>query len=338
MKQIQEGKAMVFVDTPKIITKKLPVFYNTVMKLNRDLSILLLDAFPKDKFNIGLPLAGSGIRGIRFLKELPKKKINSIAFNDYKNDFLGVMKKNLTANKLSKDKRIFLYNQDANEFFIQSKGFDYIDIDPFGTPNPFLDSAMKRLARKSILAVTATDTSALCGTHPKAGIRKYWAKPLHNELMHEVGLRILIRKIQLVAAQYDRALTPILAFSINHYFRVFFSCIKGKEATDKVLKQHGFFKESGPMWLGSLGDKKLAAAMLLKTEDKKAFKLLEILKEELDVDTVGFYDTHRLGKKIPVRNKLIEKIRKKGYKVSVTHFNPMGVKSNIPEKELMKLI
>ncbi|MCU0373510.1 MAG: ATP-binding protein, partial [Ignavibacteria bacterium] len=42
-------------------------------------------------------------------------------------------------------------------------GFDYIDIDPFGSPCPFLDAAIKRLSRGGILAVTATDTSALAG-------------------------------------------------------------------------------------------------------------------------------------------------------------------------------
>ncbi|RMF55665.1 hypothetical protein D6745_01565 [Candidatus Woesearchaeota archaeon] len=337
MRLIQEGKAVVFVESSDNISKKLAVFYNPVMKLNRDLSIILLDSLTKNHLNVGLPLAGSGIRGIRFLKELPRRKIKSVSFNDYKEGFIEMMKKNLVENRLINDKRVLLFNQDANEFLMQSKGFDYIDIDPFGTPNPFLDSAVKRLSRNSILAVTATDTSALCGTHQKACVRKYWAKPLHNELKHEIGLRILIRKAQLVGAQYDKALVPVLSFSVDHYFRVFFSCTKGKEAADKILEQHGFFKDSGPMWLGNLGDKKLVSKMLKKA-DGKALKLLEIINEELRIGTVGFYDTHKLGKRIPVRDELIARIRRKGFKAGRTHFNPVGIKSDIPKEELLKII
>ena len=73
---------------------------------------------------------------------------------------------------------------------MNSTGFDYIDVDPFGSPNPFLDAAIKRIARDGILAVTATDTAPLCGTYTNACRRKYWAVPLRNELMHEIGIRI----------------------------------------------------------------------------------------------------------------------------------------------------
>ena len=64
--------------------------------------------------------------------------------------------------------------------------------------------------------------------------------------MHETGLRILIRKIQLVAAQYDKALTPIFSYSKEHYMRAFLKNEKGKHKVDKILKLHGFFKDAGP--------------------------------------------------------------------------------------------
>ena len=51
--------------------------------------------------------------------------------------------------------------------------------------------------------------------------------------MHETGIRILIRKIQLIGAQYNKALTPIFSYSKEHYFRVFLKCEKGKEAASK---------------------------------------------------------------------------------------------------------
>jgi len=38
------------------------------MKLNRDIAVLLLNSADKEDMQIALPLAGSGIRGIRFLR------------------------------------------------------------------------------------------------------------------------------------------------------------------------------------------------------------------------------------------------------------------------------
>ena len=187
---IEEGKATIKIPKETKISKELPVFYNPVMKFNRDITIALLNTLDED-LRISLPLAGTGVRGIRIALETKHK---NIIFNDLNPVAIKIINQNLKLNKL----KLKVENKEANKFLLENKGFDYIDIDPFGSPNPFLDSAIKRLSREGILAVTATDTAPLCGTFPKACLRKYWAKPLRNELMHEIGLRILIRKVQLI--------------------------------------------------------------------------------------------------------------------------------------------
>lgn len=336
--QICEGKALVFVPKEKKISKKLPVFYNPAMKLNRDISILLLNSLEKKGMQIALPLAGTGIRGVRFLLELNNGKIKNLTMNDYNDAALKIIKKNLKLNKIKSSKKIILSKKDANIFLLESTGFDYMDIDPFGTPNYFLDSAIKRLARKGILAVTATDTSALAGTYPSACRRKYWASPLRNELKHEIGLRILIRKVQLVAAQFEKALTPIYSYSDQHYMRVFFSCEKGKHKADKIIKQHDSYEKAGPMWLGQLWDKKLAAKMARQSNKK----ILKIIAEESKLNIAWFHDIHRICKRnkiktIPKTKDIIKAIKKKGYKVAETHFSSNGLRTNIPEKTLIKL-
>jgi len=338
---IEEGKAKIKVSKERKISKKLAVFYNPVMKLNRDISILLLNSVNKKNLQIGLPLTGSGVRGIRFLLELKRNKINSISFNDNKKDFLKIINENFSINNIKGKNNIFIHNEDANLFMLNSNGFDYIDIDPFGTPNPFLDSAIIRIARGGILAVTATDTSALSGTYENACKRKYWAKPIRNELKHEAGIRILIRKVQLVGAQYDKALTPIFSYSKDHYFRVFFKCEKGKTKVDKLLKQHGMLQTAGPLWLGSLWDKRLVRKML-KNASNKLQKFLSVIKEESEIKVVGFYDIHKICEEekinIPKYELLMKKIKKKGYKVSRTHFSGFGIKTDIPSDILRNLI
>lgn len=235
---INEGKAKLNVFAGKI-SKKLPVFYNPVMKFNRDISIHVLNALDKKDLQVCLPMAGTGVRGIRFLLEVDKEKINSIHFNDISPAAVNLINENLILNNVDMSK-VIITNKDANILFLESKGFDYIDVDPFGSPNPFLNNAIVRLAREGILAVTATDTSNLAGAFPDACKRNYWAVPLKNYLMHEVGLRILIRKVQLIASQFDKALIPILSYCKDHYYRVFFICEKGRQKADEVIKQHNY--------------------------------------------------------------------------------------------------
>jgi tRNA (guanine26-N2/guanine27-N2)-dimethyltransferase len=329
---INEGKAQVIVDLGKV-SKKLEVFYNPVMRFNRDVSVLLLNSLGRKDLQIGLPLAASGVRGVRFLKEV--KGIRKVYFNDISKEAVKLIKKNIKMNKVRKIK---VSNKDANIFLLESKGFDYIDIDPFGSPVGFLDSAIRRLSREGLLAVTATDTGALAGSFPAAGLRKYWAKSVRNNTMHENGLRILIRRVQLVAASQDKALIPIYSYSKDHYYRVFFKCEKGKQKVDKILKEHGMFNNAGEMWLGQLWDKKLAAAIAKESDDK----FLKIISGEGKIGVVGFHNIPRICKeyKLEVRkqDKIISRIKKKGYKVAVTHFADSSLRSDISENELIKLL
>ena len=181
---IKEGLAIIRIKKAEKISKEMEVFYNPIMKLNRDIAILLLQQFPP--MHLCDPLAASGVRSIRFSKELKHK---SIAINDMNKKAVKSIKNNLKFNKLNNNKKLKIYNEDTNLLLLNSKGFDYIDIDPFGTSNYYLDAAIKRLSRNGILAVTNTDTAALTGTYPKSCIRKYWAVPKLDYLMHERGFR-----------------------------------------------------------------------------------------------------------------------------------------------------
>jgi tRNA (guanine26-N2/guanine27-N2)-dimethyltransferase len=330
-KLIQEGQAKIYIPKETKISKKLPVFYNPLMALNRSISVLVLKNIPNKNMQVGLPLAGTGIRGIRFMKELPKNKIKFIYFNDNSKNAVNIIKKNLKLNKIRS--KIKIFNKDANLFILENRGFDYIDIDPFGTPNPFLDSAVKALSRNSVLAVTATDTAPLAGTYPLTCRRKYWASPKLDSNMHETGLRILIRKIQLIAAQYEKALTPILSYYHEHYFRVFFRCEKGKTKVDNIIKQHGMFNNAGPLWLGNLWDCRLVNKIAKQTD----LKIIHTIKQECEIPAIGFIDIHKFCKKhklkIPKTEVLLKKI-----KASQTHFSPTGIRADIPENQLKKII
>jgi len=332
-KQIKEGKAKAYVPEEKKVSKDLPVFYNPVMEYNRSISVALLNVLGRNDMHIALILEATGIRGLRFLLECKRSMIKELYINDYDPDAVKLIKKNLKLNNLAK--RTIVTNLDANVLLAQSKGFDYIDIDPFGTPNPFLNNAVMHLKRDGILAVTATDTSALCGTFKEPCIRKYWAVPLHGEEMHEVGLRILIRKVQLLGMQFEKAMIPVLSYSKDHYMRIFFIAKKSKKLCDEVASQHRMYKNAGPIWTGKLKDQKIVERLSLDDAFTKA------IKEELDI--LGYYEMPELnrkekissGKKIP---DIINEIKCRGFSASRTHFCDQAIKTDMPYEELIKII
>ncbi len=362
MPLLSEHSAKINITLPKgDVNAKMEVFFNPIMISNRNISILLLNEISNTNMKIADPLAGSGIRSLRFLKELKKDKINQLIINDAKEDFPKYVKDQLKINKIKKTKNIIIENQDANLFLLTQTGFDYIDIDPFGTPNPFLSSAIARISRDGILAITATDTAALTGTYPKVTERKYWATSLKNYLMHETGLRILIRKIQLQGIQFDKALIPILSYHKEHYFRIYFRAEKGKEKCDELIRNHQYFlycqnclnyqtskynKETcqcksqyqfaGPLWIGELHNKKLITSMAKNNPYPEEQKFLSQLAEESTIDKVGFYDLHEIARKLKKEPPKTEIILKK-LKAVRTHFSPTGIKTTAELKEMMKL-
>ncbi|MCX6710516.1 MAG: tRNA (guanine(10)-N(2))-dimethyltransferase, partial [Candidatus Woesearchaeota archaeon] len=248
-----EGKARFTAPKEDVVSKDMGVFYNPAMKMNRDVTVSVLSACELTGIYACDLMAASGVRTIRLAKELPEGKILRIYANDMSHEAVLLLKENLKLNKMKFEKwkkqeerekdeelKVIISEKDANLFLNESSGFSYIDIDPFGSPNQFLDSAVRKLSRRGILAVTATDTAPLSGTFERACKRNYYAKPCRNAFMHETGLRILIRKVQLTGSQYGRALIPIFSYYHQHYFRVFFRCEKSKELADEIIRQHGY--------------------------------------------------------------------------------------------------
>jgi len=360
---ITEGKSKFYAFTQKIVSKKMPVFYNPVMKHNRDIAVLLISSYGLKDSKIALPLEGSGIRGIRMIKESPKGTISKVYFNDINPNAIKITAKNLSINKVKRFAEIS--NLDANLFFsIQKTSFDYIDIDPFGSPIYFIESAVRKLKAGGVLAITATDTSSLCGAYPKVCLRRYHSKPIRNELMYESGLRILIFAVQRLAMKYDIALNPILSYSKDHYMRVYFKSSRSKEDCDKILSLHNylhfnpitleFFEDqlnykkdhqtAGPMWMGPMNDKELLKRIFQKSKksiNPQITKFLERLYSEPNECTF-YYDIHSLSKKLKISapgfDGIMSAIKNKGYICTRTHFLDTAIKTNCEIKELKRII
>lgn len=228
-----EGKAKILID-------KKNIFYNPVQEFNRDLSIAVLTQYTKERrqklkdnpkaakqqdLNEGLriieALSATGLRSIRYAKEIPG--VTEILANDIAAAAVEAIQKNVTYNGVGD---IVKPNHDdaTMAMYLHRKHgtrFDVVDLDPYGCPTPFLDSAVQCVKDDGILLVTATDMAVLAGNCPETCYVKYGALSLKNQACHEMALRILLQNIAGHAARYGRAITPVLSISVDFYIRVF---------------------------------------------------------------------------------------------------------------------
>ncbi|KAG2433178.1 hypothetical protein HYH02_012720 [Chlamydomonas schloesseri] len=235
-KVLQEGQA-------KILHKGNEVFYNEAQVTNRDLSVAALRLYCKkreaeiasgvlkrgkrggggggDKGPRLLEgLAATGLRSIRYANEVPE--LGRIDANDMDAGAVEAMKRNVALNGGAAAAKIRVLCSDARLTMLQAPGaYDVVDLDPYGTPAPLLDSALQCVADGGLLCCTATDMANLCGNNSTNCWSNYGAYPVHRPYCHEMALRILLACIETHAARYRRRIVPLLSLSVDFYVRVF---------------------------------------------------------------------------------------------------------------------
>lgn len=134
------------------------------MELNRDLSVAALSVYRQScEQDIAIcdAFASSGIRGIRYSKEI--NGVSMAVVNDLNPIAVELAHENIANNGLT---NVNVCRKEANLLLRTCRGkFDVVDIDPFGTPAPYVESAASSLKAGGLICITATDTSALCGTY-----------------------------------------------------------------------------------------------------------------------------------------------------------------------------
>lgn len=318
-KQYREGKTSFvsadvghYSEKKKQPTTNMPVFYNPRMSLNRDFSVLFLSTYLQEN-EVELicePLAGCGVRTLRYLNEC-SGSFRAIMF-DANPLAVETIQKNLAENRLSE--RATALVGDAKVLLLtESRGrrFDFVDIDPFGSPTPYLNAAIQSLQPKGgLLALTATDMPALCGVYPNVALRKYGGYSIRAPFSHELAVRLLIGQAFNFASANDCSITPLAVLSSDHYIRVWLRVAADRQGANRQTKDIGLvrfcrtcmhtdsipLKESaesvafdhkrencatmpasaGPLWIGRLYDRKF-----LKDADNMVQKLQESLNRKV---------------------------------------------------------
>jgi tRNA (guanine26-N2/guanine27-N2)-dimethyltransferase len=70
----------------------------------------------------------------------------------------------------------------------EKKFFDVVDLDPYGTAVPFLESSISAMADGGLMAVTFTDMAVLCARNPHVCFYKYGSAPISKKYCHEVSI------------------------------------------------------------------------------------------------------------------------------------------------------
>ena len=285
----REGSTDLFVPEESLRAKEpktFPAFFNPAARVNRDVSVAIARATRPRTFLDAL--AGVGARGVRIANECSRRtEVTLVEFNETS---LRVARKNAKKNRV--ESRCELVHEEANAYlhsrFGRLERFGAVDVDPFGTPAPYVQGALAAADDGAMVSMTATDTATLCGVFPTVAVRRYGAKVVKSEFPHEAAIRVLFGFCARVGGIVDTGVAPVAAHATLHYLRVYFRVLRGAEKSDRCLREVGYVASCtachensvvaeftavcarcggkarcvGPQWIGRLVDEEVVAGGL----------------------------------------------------------------------------
>lgn len=326
------------------------MFYNAAMALDRDLGVAVLAAQARRR---GRPLRGwemlsaTGVRGLRVLNESPA--LAELWLTEANPEAFRVLEEN--AGRFA-DRGARVREWDAVRP-VPEPPFDYVDLDPFGSPLPFLPAAFAALAPEGLLAVTATDMPVLAGVQAAACERRYGARPVRGRLGPEGGLRILMRYLAQVARDGGRGFDPLVAYVLDHHIRVYaLISSRPRELPVDVMGGAGYLGPPlagdgpfGPMWVGPLFDRSFLRDLRAPpsaSRPKELGTLLERFLEESEVDAPFYFEPNLVARdagvsRPPSIRLFLEALRKEGYRAGRTHVRASAFRTDAPRAAVLEV-
>ncbi|GAQ82087.1 tRNA methyltransferase [Klebsormidium nitens] len=338
------------------------------------------------------PLAASGLRSLRYAIEVDG--LGAVLASDIDKVAVEACRRNIEWNG-GRAALVQVREQDARLLCLQhEKAFDIVDLDPYGSPSIFLDSAVQSVADGGLFLCTATDMAVLCGNNGEVCYSKYGAYPLRAKYCHEMALRILLQCIESHANRYKRYIVPVLSLSVDFYIRVFvrihtspnivkaspsklsyvYQCVgcdsfylqplgrvtqKNNQsrytpgvgpAVGQACENCGkHFLMGGPIWSEPIHDPAWVAATLSRVRSMKhrypaydkVHSILTAVSEELP-DCPLYVSLHALSATLkctpPSAILFRSAVANAGYRVSTSHANPLGIKTDAPMEVLWDIM
>ncbi len=356
----QEGAVQFVPPPPK-------VFFRERARLARDLGVLAIRAMAfSEPILVAETFAGTGIRSLRYLREVPN--VEHAYLNDLNSEALQTIEKNARLNRL--EDRVTTFRLEANNFHYTLKTQEIfphvLDLDAFGSPVPFLDSAFHAVREGGVLYVTATDLPALCGVDPRSAFNHYGVLTMQNWFCHETAARILTRAVIRAGARRKFQAAPLFVMFDGLALRGFFQVVHGRYDLDP--EQEGFLsfcpqcwevraipmkqccprqcsqghpvELAGPLWLEELHNPDFLERMRSELPrvaqwlqaERVAF-FLDRMREEVGMPPF-FYRLDRVSKRLkispPKVSEVIRALKDRGHPAGWTHFHTNAFKTTAP--------
>ena len=224
------------------------VFLNPAMSGSRTRSVLLLDyAMESGMLGEGVVyaldgLASSGLRARRWLNELPADKAErlDVTISDMDQSAMRWGMRSHVEFPPKHGHGSLTSSVGDLRKVVLAHGRHWVDIDPFGSPLPFLDVSIQSLARRGVIEASATDSAALTGSSRGAMLRRYGSRVRTDGLAHDSALRVMMGNLARCAARHDRSVDPLLSIWDSHHLRVSSGVIKSKEGANLVEDRLGW--------------------------------------------------------------------------------------------------
>jgi tRNA (guanine26-N2/guanine27-N2)-dimethyltransferase len=327
------------------------VFYNPGMAADRDLAVAFVRArfaSPPGPVTGWEVTAATGVRGLRLLHE--GGTFGRFLLTEAHPEAASVLAENA-----GRYPGAIALRADGRN--VPPGGpYDYVDVDPYGSPAPFVATAMGATRPGGVLAVTATDMMVLAGVQRGAAERRYGSRPVRGRLGPEGGLRILLAYLAREARAVGRRARPLLAYSRDHHVRAFVDVTfpDGLDPPDPVGSIDPATWEGpplgqrdpvGPLWLGPLFDPALVRRLVVPptaAEPEACAQFIRRLQEELGADVPFYYESNRLAHDLTLRRPpslptLLEALRSGGFRAARTHVRPEGFRTNAPRSTVERL-
>lgn len=165
-------------------------------------------------------LSASGLRAIRYGKEIPR--IKNVIANDFSASAVQSIKQN--ARFSGAEAVVTPHEGDASMLMYKHKlnNVHVVDLDPYGSATPFMDAAVQAVKNGGLILVTCTDLGVLAGnSYTEKCFSQYGGTTLYSDASHESALRLVLNMVASTAAKYGRSIEPLLSLSIDFYVRLF---------------------------------------------------------------------------------------------------------------------
>lgn len=361
-RQYQEGKAQ-FAIAKGMATQAATAFYRTTSKIGRDLAVLAAAIYRQQHGRLRVidAMTGCGVRSLRYHLEAGADWVWA---NEGNPELKTLLSDNLRQGMTTDTYRIT--HQDANQLFFscaqQQDYYDLIDIDSFGSPTPFVNTALWAIKLGGLLYLTSTDGRTTSGHALEKSVQVYGACARSHPAVHEQGLRLLIGCAAQQAAARGFHIEPVFSIFNGFIHRVMVrvvtgswqdqhygflaychSCGQFRTAHWRQLGQLGCEVcsmapvVSGPMWLGPLHDVDYLDQMTaLATQwhwPQRIQRLLAVMADEAAMPPY-YYPLAEIGRRgqmdVPARDRLIKGICDRSYHATRTHLDSQAIKTNAP--------